>query len=176
MKTVKRIFIDEVGVWNDILLPQLTYSPNPKGQINWSSLKIEALKMKIENKVCTREQAIKLSELGIYQPTKTEDWVPGDIYSVLASHMTGDRVYILGEQEDAPYKDYHPVKLYDNAELGAMLGAYNEVFFTESNKWACEKSEHGEFATEAQAKANRLIMVLTDESFKPEDLNKIFID
>jgi len=131
--------------------------------------------MVLKDKVCTREQAIQLMNLGIFQPLESEEWQPGDIYSSLTSSSDDGYIFILGHQEDSPYKIYHPVKLYDCAELGAMLLSYNEAYYTKNNMWACGDLP-GAFPTEAQAKANRLIQLLSDEILSATEINHLFND
>ena len=73
--------------------------------------------MELEEQYCTRQQAERLKQLGV--PNETTE--VGCFYSFIGKHSGKEGTGILGEQEDAPYKDYQPIKLYSVAELGELL-------------------------------------------------------
>lgn len=157
--------------------------------------------MQLKDQHCTREQALKLKKLGVINKcTQTEKDgeavyeipVPGIFYSV-QRYKDKEHSFILGDQEDAPYRLYNPVKLYSVAELGMMLPKsihsqgvlISARCFADSGEWQAmyhsffpdTKNEH-KFSviatTEAQARAELLILLINIKMANVETINELF--
>lgn len=159
--------------------------------------------MQLKDQYCTREQALELKKLGVINKcTRTEKDgdatyevpVPGIFYSAKRS-MPDDPEYcfILGEQEDAPYELFNPVKLYSVAELGMMLpksihgqGVFISArCFSDNGEW--QATYHSFFPdakndrkisvtapTEAQARAELLILLIKIKVANVNQINDLF--
>lgn len=90
--------------------------------------------MDLYKQYCNRKQALKLKSLGVLNEIRVDDPKPqylddnGKLYKVpnvgifYSVEINGKLLKnILGDQEDAPYEMYNPVKHYSVAELGIML-------------------------------------------------------
>lgn len=77
--------------------------------------------MDLYKQYCTRKQALRLRELGVWNSCtkKDEDNYDIPVVGTFWSCETHEKIItgIIGEQEDAPYKMYDPVKHYSLAEL-----------------------------------------------------------
>ena len=148
--------------------------------------------MKLENQYCSREQAIKLKELGVLNSVthKTEPDKDGDIYDTATvgtyySCIVGDTIItgIIGEQEDAPYKNYNPFKHYSVAELGVMIPEWHFTY-PRLDGFASYKNEDGFFAvadgtingknysTEAECRAALVIYLIENNILSVKTCNE----
>lgn len=136
--------------------------------------------VKLEDKVCTRAQALRLKELGVPND-HTEEFC---IYSIIDNEQ--EHIHINVDEDD-PAPNYQPVKLYDVAELGELLAkaryesmgfpmmftsySHNSDFSAELlGKWSCMVRNPRGFEnldikadTEVQARAQFLIFLLENK-------------
>jgi hypothetical protein len=143
--------------------------------------------MKLNNQVCSLEQAKRLNELGITQETffcyagGINDTVPPQL-------LTTDYVY----SECAGWAYNERIAAFTVAELGAMLPEWTANDTLRLEQWATERQEKraiqyrknpGEFhptdtpenaifrRTEAAARADMLIYLLEHKYVTPEEVN-----
>ena len=142
--------------------------------------------MKLLDKACTAEQSDELKRFGVNQ-----DLQPGDVY--FATLSSGDtQPFLLSEQEDLPPSMYKPVKAFDCATLGVLIthcGLYTRfntanAFMFGTLTWGvhhvndytgyCDSS--ADYMTEAQARAEALIFLLTNKKIDTETVNKLLAE
>lgn len=133
--------------------------------------------MKIEDQVCSLEQAKKLKELGIEQNTEFT-WV-----CVMPDPVGEQWYYVPAARHDTRKEIENAENLaaaFTVAELGVMLPLYYSSYVSDNRKsWYClkdgtqedySKYEFTESKTEAQARALMLIHLLENE-IEAEEVN-----
>lgn len=131
--------------------------------------------MKLENQVCTLEQAKKLKELGIDQETEfyfrmgkiwhfreVTDWPNQEqLYDLIQSGAEGERIFAA----------------YTVAELGEMLpiGFYS-VACADHSDWLCDNQNYataniGASKNEAECRAAMLIHLIESKLITVEEIN-----
>ncbi len=97
-------------------------------------VKKERLVDRMKWQFCSRKSAEKLKSLGVNNSVHTKEIYDGEefdvpnvgtFYSVVLPDNT-EMFGVVGDQEDAPYEMYKPIKHYSVAELGMMLPKYVE--------------------------------------------------
>lgn len=125
--------------------------------------------MKLENQVCSLEQAKRLKELGIEQKS----------HFVFCPTTEGHTIVNRESGIHLMWPDEH-FAAFTVAELGVMLSAW---LFPRHNNWMPRPNETGfdvlgglaerqSFATEAQARAAMLIYLLENSHITPTSVNQ----
>lgn len=146
---------------------------------------------------CSRELAEKLKSLGINNSVHIKEMFDGEEFDVpnvgtfysCILHDDVEMFGVIGDQEDAPYKMYKPIKLYSVAELGMMLRGYNRGIYESANdKWVANiehrtidsrERNYGTGTThyqtmhntEAEARADMLIYLIENKIITAEQIN-----
>lgn len=136
--------------------------------------------MKLQDQVCTLEQAKKLKELGVKQRVSAFTWRTYKHGSIDSEVVFGNFM----EPEDFP--NLIPFDAFTVAELGIMLPEYTETekrfgsaglrLNTGGVYWRCRNTNFDgvqkDGITEAQSKAEQLIQLLENNSITVEEVNE----
>lgn len=131
--------------------------------------------MKLENQVCTLEQAKKLKELGVVG--ETEYYFRGDKiwhFNEVTDWTNQEQLYELIESGD---EADNIVPVFTVAELGVMLPRETYTFLPRNDiNWECLNNDYGltirTYETEAEARAEMLIYLLESGLTTAKEVNQ----
>lgn len=127
--------------------------------------------MKLENQVCTLEQAKRLKELGIEQNSLFT-------WCLITPDPIGENWYyaLIYKEDDSPSAINSEAlgSAFTVAELGAMLVGYEMPFYWKLWGEYCFKvaGQPKGYGTEAQARATYMLHLLESETITPSDCNQ----
>jgi len=136
--------------------------------------------MKIENQVCTLEQAKILRQLGVLQQSTFFMDTEGTI-RVLIENVSLEQEFAVPVPLTKPIVNHNVLASYTVAELGMMLPDFSYATHhpAKEHGWVCEWSDHDLSCandTQAKAMAEMLIYLLQENFTTAEEVNSRLAD
>ena len=133
--------------------------------------------MNQKNQVCTKEQALKLKELGVSQETLWSYFKCPSHAGLCLTEMSVRHVWILTGN---PYddEDIEITAAFTVAELGVMLGplAHYPQHSDRNDYWYIYLDKYEQFKTEAEVRAATLIYRLEKGAITAAEVNHLLLN